>query len=143
MSAQSLNNSSLQLRELTVSNEYDSKATGYVAKSTVITSESINTSSFSSPSIELTGILPVILSNATNEGSGPILKVNGSIEFNQTTGQAVNIYCLANSALGVNGSITCGGIIATGMTDANNSYGTAGQVPTANGSGGWVWTTPA
>lgn len=35
--------------------------------------------------------------------------------------------------------IISGGIQPTGIIDATGSYGLAGQVPTANGTGGWLW----
>jgi len=41
-----------------------------------------------------------------------------------------------NGKLTSNGSIKCNGLI-----DSTNSTGTSGQLPTANGSGGWAWTS--
>lgn len=39
--------------------------------------------------------------------------------------------------------VTMGVLKSTGLKDSTNSSGLNGQVPTANGSGGWMWSTAA
>jgi hypothetical protein len=110
MSVQSLQNGSLQLRELTISNAYESQATSYEAFSSIITPTDITT--------------PVI--------NAPYIFVRTS------PSQYVELINPSSSVLEILGSIK-----TIGLIDSTGSSGTAGQVPTANGLGGWAWTTPA
>jgi hypothetical protein len=55
MSVQSLQNQSLTLRELTVSNAYDSQASGYVAQSTTITPAGFTATSVVTDTVVITG----------------------------------------------------------------------------------------
>jgi hypothetical protein len=44
--------------------------------------------------------------------------------------------CNANQVL------TIAGLSCPSLFDSNGTTGSVGQVPTANGLGGWLWTTP-
>jgi hypothetical protein len=175
MSVASLNNGSLQLSELVISNEKYSNATGYVASSSSFSSSATGT--------ELTlGADPVSVNLLCN-GAGSLI-VQGTLT---TTGDAtvqgsdltiglgansVIVSCNAAGSLTVGGTLTtsgdvtvqgsdltlglgansvivscpsagllsvAGGVKCNQLLDSTGSSGTAGQVPVANGTGGWAW----
>ena len=146
MSVQSLQNSSLQLRELTVSNAYDSLATGYVAESTIITPQSINTGTGSLITNNLTvgsdltitdglgSLNDVVLSCPQNN----VLNVAGStittnVELSSSTGN-VNLTAPSGNTLQVGGNLQAIGSVTSAnltlISGANST--TLTQSSTAN-----------
>lgn len=98
MSVQSLQNGSLQLRELTVSNAYDSLATGYVAENTTITPDKIT-----SPQIT-TDLLGIFSSTTTHP---PVIS---------TSNDNLNVSLYGGSSIQVAGT---GGVFAAAITAGN------------------------
>jgi len=82
MSVQSLQNGSLQLRELTVSNAYDSLATGYVAESTTITPQSINTGTGSLITNNLTVGSAITITNGLGQPNDVVLSCSSNNVLN-------------------------------------------------------------
>ena len=190
MSVASLNNGSLQLSELVISNEKYSNATGYVASSSTfsagVTGTNLVTSEINIESgantATLTSVGTDALSINGNQGALFCGEINALGSIDITTGaNTATLTSVGTNALSINGNqgaLFCGAItaaaavtanstltIGTGSTansisisgtsgnpltfsrgilpnviyDSTNSFGTAGQVPTANGTGGWVW----
>jgi len=213
MSVASVNNGSLQLSELVISNEKYSAASGYVASSSTFSAgvtgttlqfgiepNNVNLYSNGPGSLIVEGTLTTD-GNVTVQGTeltlgvspdAVILECNaaGSLVVNgtvTTTGDvtvqgsdltlglganSVIVSCNAAGSLTVGGTLTtsgdvtiqgsdltlglgansvivscpsagllsvAGGVKCNQLADSTGSYGTAGQVPTANGSGGWAW----
>ena len=53
-----------------------------------------------------------------------------------------DLACTATLTVGTNATVT-GFVKCAGLKDSTGSTGTNGQIPTADGNGGWVWATPA
>ena len=101
MSVQSLQNQSLELRELTVSNAFESQATGYVAQSTTITPSSITTPAITSTDGIIIGTQPtdVTLSCATagTLAVGGGISTLSSIEIGNGTNIPATLSCATGS----------------------------------------------
>jgi len=123
MSAQSLNNNSLQLRELTISNEYDSKATGYVPKTTTISSNSINTNEISTNSVYLTGsnVVGNPSIQAANSDIYLITQTGGGVVL-ETPTSAVTLSSPTQNVLQVQGQLNCNTINASTSVTTGTLY---------------------
>ena len=130
MSVQSLQNGSLQLRELTVSNAYDSLATGYVAESTTITPQSINTGAGSLITNNLTVGSGLTITNGLGNPNNVVLSCSSNNVFNvagTVQADAVETTSLVLQSAG-NPDTTISnisGIISTNFPIATNSTVTA------------------
>jgi hypothetical protein len=60
---------------------------------------------------------------------------------NYALSSSLSNYALLSGATFTGNLITTGNIKCSGLLDSNNASGTSGQIPTANGSGGWVWSS--
>jgi hypothetical protein len=142
MSVQSITNGQLQLSELIVSNEKYSNATGYLASQATINSGKTRVSM----TVPLFSTEQVTIAGAGNTQSVTIGS-NSTNDFlvSTTTGNGLTILSGSTSCtLTVPGAGILGVPIlrCSGLQDSVGSTGLAGQVPTANGLGGWVWATP-
>jgi hypothetical protein len=109
----------------------------------------------------------LILSTATNNGiqfstpsggssitaNGTGLRVSGSLQVGTVSTAGTVVLQIGNGStdyanLSVNGTtlnisqnVSTGNLKCTGLLDSTNASGTVGQIPSANGSGGWTWST--
>jgi hypothetical protein len=108
----------------------------------------------------------LILSTATNNGiqfstpsggssitaNGNALRITGSLQVGTVSTPGTVVLQIGNGStdyanLSVNGTtlnisqnVSTGNLKCSGLLDSTTSSGTSGQIPTANGSGGWVWS---
>jgi hypothetical protein len=154
MSVQSLQNGSLQLRELTVSNAYDSLATGYVAESTTITPDKITSPQIATDLLGLfssTTTHPPVISTAndnlivdlygnaviqvsgTGGMSAPSITAGNTITIQNGTGSPndVVLSCPTNGTLNVGGNVQADAV----GTEALNLQSGASSVSLTNITG--------
>jgi hypothetical protein len=144
MSVQSLQNGSLQLRELTISNAYESQASGYVPETTTINSVGISTTGpIVTPQIIFPGTNSVSWSNMAGQLRSPNIISVPQINL----GDLVTPTVLTSQTTETTNTLSInegGGALAVSQIyDSTGSLGTEGQILEINGDGKIEWTNTA